>query len=60
MTVRDLYINSNDEHTFILFEKGVSKPCFKGHLEYCPTEFMYRPIHKFRAIDFNMIEVILL
>ena len=60
MTVSDLYINSNDVQTFILFEEGGTKPCFKGYLEYCPMEFMYRLVDKFRAIDFNMIEVILL
>ena len=60
MTVSDLYINSNDEQTFILFEEGSTKPCFKGYLEYSPLEFMYREVDKFRAIDFNMIEVILL
>ena len=60
MTVRDLYINTNDAHTFILFEEGGTKPCFKGYLECCPLEFMYREVDKFRAIDFNMIEVILL
>ena len=60
MTTRDLYVNSNDVQTFILFEEGGTKPCFKGYLEYCPLEFMYREIDKFRAIDFNMIEVILL
>ena len=60
MTVRDLYINSNDVQTFILFEEGGTKLCFKGYLEHCPIEFMYREVDKFRAIDFNMIEVILL
>ena len=60
MTVSDLYINSNDVQTFILFEEGGTKPCFKGYLEHCPLEFMYREVDKFRAIDFNMIEVTLL
>ena len=60
MTVSDLYINSNDVQTFILFEEEGSKPCFKGYLEYCQMEFMYRLVDKFRAIDFNTIEVILL
>lgn len=60
MIVNDLYINSNDVQTFILFENGGIKPCYKGYLEYCPIEFMYRTVDKFRAIDFNTIEVILL
>ena len=60
MTVSDLYINSNDVQTFILFEEECTKPCFKGYLEYCPIELMYRLVDKFRAIDFNTIEVILL
>lgn len=60
MIVRDLYINSNDVQTFILFDKGGTKPCFKGYLEYCPMELMYRLVDKFRAIDFNTIEVVLL
>lgn len=60
MTVSDLYINSNDAQTFILFEEGGTKPCYKGYLEYCPMEYMFRLVDKFRAIDFNMIEVTLL
>ena len=59
MTVRDLYIYSNDEHTFIIFEDGDTKPCFKGSLEDCQTELLDRWVHQFRAIDFNTIEVIL-
>ena len=34
MIVNDLYINSNDVQTFILFENGGIKPCYKGYLEY--------------------------
>ena len=60
MTVSDLYINSNDVQTFILFEEEGSKPCFKGYLKDCPIELMYRLVDKFRAIDFNTIEVVLL
>ena len=60
MTVRDLYINSNDGQTFILFEEGFTRPCFKGYLEDCPTELIDRLVYRFRAIDFNIIEVILL
>ena len=60
MTVSDLYNNSNDVQTFILFEKGGTKPCFKGFLEYCPTELIDRVVYQFRAIDFNTIEVVLL
>ena len=60
MTVRDLYINTNDAHTFILFEEGDTKPCFKGYLEDCPTELIDRLVYQFRAIDFNTIEVILI
>ena len=60
MTVSDLYINSNAVPTFILFEEGGTKPCFKGYLENCPMEFMFRLVDKFRAIDFNTIEVVLL
>ena len=60
MTVRDLYIYSNDEHTFIIFKEGATKPCFKGSLEDSPAELLDRWVHKFRAIDFNIIEVILI
>ena len=60
MTVRDLYVHSNDVQTFILFEEGFDKPCFKGYLEYCPTELIDRVVYQFRAIDFNTIEVVLL
>ena len=60
MIVRDLYINSNDDQTFILFEEGITRPCFKGSLEDCPTELIDRLVYKFRAIDFNTIEVVLL
>ena len=60
MTVRDLYIYSNDEQTFIIFKKGATKSCFKGSLEDCPTELIDRLVYQFRAIDFNTIEVILI
>ena len=59
MTVRDLYIYSRDGQTFILFMKGETKFCFKGDLEYCPTELIDRLVYEFHAIDFNMIEVVL-
>ena len=60
MTVRDLYIYSNDEQIFIIFEDGANKSCFKGPLEYCPTELIDRVVYRFRAINFNTIEVVLL
>ena len=60
MTVRDLYVYSNDEQEFILFEEGFSNPCFKGNLEYCTTELIDRTVYKFQAIYFNTITVVLL
>ena len=60
MTVRDLYLYSKEEQTFILFMKGETKYCFKGSLEDCPTELIDRLVYQFRAIDFNTIEVILI
>ena len=60
MTVRDLYVYSNDEQIFILFEEGSSNPCFKGNLENCPTELIDRVVYQFQAIDFNTIKVVLL
>ena len=60
MTVRDLYTYSNDEQTFILFMEGYTEPYYKGKLEDCPSELMYMLVDKFRAIDFNTIEVILI
>ena len=60
MTVRDLYTYSNHEQTFILFIECHTKSCFKGNLEYCPTELIDRLVYEFRAIDFNTIEVILI
>ena len=60
MTVRDLYVYSNDEQIFILFEEGFSEPCFKGNLEYCPTKLIDRVVYQFKAIDFNIIEAVLL
>ena len=60
MTVRDLYFYSKEEQTFILFMKGENKFCFKGDLEYCPTELIDRLVYQFHAIDFNTIEVVLL
>ena len=58
MTVRDLYVYSNDEQIFILFEEGFYKPCFKGNLEDCPTELIDRTVYQFKATDYNEIEVI--
>ena len=60
MTVRDLYIYSKEGQTFILFMEGNTKSCFKGDLEYCPPELMNRIVYQFNAIDYNMIEVILI
>ena len=60
MTVRDLYVYSNDEQIFILFEEGFSEPCFKGDLEYCPTKLIDRVVYQFKAINYNTIEVVLL
>ena len=58
MTVRDLYVYSNDGQKFILFEEGFDKPCFKGNLENCPTELIDRTVYQFKATDYNEIEVI--
>ena len=60
MTVRDLYVYSNDEQEFILFEEGFTKYCFKGNLENCPTELIDRVVYQFKAINYNTIEVVLL
>ena len=60
MTVRDLYIYSNDGHTFILFKEGATKSCFKGNLEDCPPDLIDKLVYQFRAIDFNIIEVVLI
>ena len=60
MTVRDLYIYSKEGQTFILFMDGETEPCFKGDLEYCPPELINRLVYQYNAIDFNMIEVILI
>ena len=59
MSVRDLYIYSRDGHTFILFKEGETKPCYKGSLEDLPPELIDKLVYQFRAIDFNIIEVIL-
>ena len=60
MTVRDLYVYSDCEQKFILFEEDFNEPCFKGNLEDCPTELIDRMVYQFKAIDFNTIEVVLL
>ena len=60
MSVRDLYIYSRDGHTFILFKEGETKSCFKGNLEYCPTELIDGVVYQFKAINYNTIEVVLL
>lgn len=60
MTVRDLYICSYDEQKFIIFEVGGTKLCYKGSLADCPKELLYREVHKYRGIDFNEMEVLLL
>lgn len=61
MTVKDLYLNTDDTQEFIMwFESEPSKAYYKGKLEEFPTEQMYTLVDKFRAIDFNTIEVILI
>lgn len=60
MTVRDLFVHSDDKQEFILFEDAnKTKICYKGRLEDCPIELLDSFVHKFRGIDFNTIEVIL-
>lgn len=60
MTVRDLYIHSDDKQEFILFEDvNKTEICFRGHLADCPTELIDRLIYQFRANDFNIVEVVL-
>ena len=59
--VRDLYVNTDENQEFIMwFESEPSKACYKGKLENCSSELMYMLVDKFRAIDFNIIEVILI
>ena len=60
MTVRDLYVYSNDGQIFILFEEGFNKACFRGNLEECPTELIDRTVYQFQAIYPNTIKVVLL
>ena len=58
MTVMDLYVNTDENQEFIMwFKSEPNKICFKGKLENCPCELMYKLVDKFRAIDFNTIEV---
>ena len=60
MTVRDLYMHSDDKQEFILFaDVNKTEICFKGCLEDCPIELIGRKLYQFRAIDFNIIEVVL-
>ena len=60
MTVRDLYIHSDDKQEFILFEDvNKTEISFKGRLDDCPTELIDRLIYQFRANDFNIVEVVL-
>ena len=60
MTVRDLYIHSDDKQEFILFaDVNKTEIYFKGRLEDCPTELINRQIYQFRAIDFNITEIVL-
>ena len=61
MTVRDLYVNTDENQEFIMwFESEPSKAYYRGKLEDCPTELIDRLVYQFRAIDFKMIEVVLL
>lgn len=61
MLVKDLYMNTDENQEFImLLESEPSKAYYKGKLEDFPSELMYMLVDKFRAIDFNTIEVILI
>lgn len=60
MTIRDLFLYSDDKQEFILFEDvNKTKICFKGLLEDCPIELIERLVYQYRANDFNIIEVVL-
>lgn len=61
MTVRDLYVNTDENQEFIMwFESEPSKVYYKGKLEDCHSELMYMLVDRFKAIDFNTIAVILI
>ena len=61
MTVRDLYVNTDENQEFIMwFESEPNRVSYKGKLENCPSELMHMLVDRFRAIDFNTIEVILI
>ena len=60
MNVLDLYVNTDDNQEFImLFKSEPNRVAYKGKLENYPSKLMYTVVDKFRAIDFNTIEVIL-
>ena len=61
MRVIDLYVYTDENQEFIiLFESELNRVHYKGKLENCPSELMNMLVDKFRAIDFNTIEVILI
>ena len=61
MTVRDLYVNTDENQEFIMwFKSEPNRVAYRGKLENYPSELMYTLVDKFRAIDFNTIEVILI
>ena len=61
MTISDLYVNTDENQEFIMwFESEQKRVCYKCKLEDCPSDLMYMLVDKFRAIDFNTIEVVLI
>lgn len=60
MTVRDLYLNTDENQIFIMrLDSNPKKIVFKGKLKDCPICMVDVLVHKFWAIDFNTIVVFL-
>ena len=60
MRVSDLYVYTDENQEFIMWlESEPKRVYYKGKLENCPSDIMHMLVDKFRAIDFNTIDVIL-
>ena len=60
MTVKDLMLYADEKSKFIvLAESCPEKPLYSGSIINCPYEIIGELVYRFKATDYNEIEVVL-
>ena len=60
MLVKDIWLNAEDKTKVLMwFGSDPAHICFRGSLKDCPKEKLYARVDKFRAVDFDIIEIVI-